>query len=120
MPDTSYRVLLVGQKDRVPRKLPRTLEETSGSEIVAEAASAVSEALKLITEKGYDAVVCWIERDSELAGVIRIRKTKPDLPIMVFTSQEDPEFSNRARQAGATRTAPPHGRSGLFPTTSAR
>jgi len=107
-PDPSpkpQRVLLVGQKDRIPAELPQVLEETSGSEVIAEATSAVNEALLRVAKQGYDIVVCWAESANELATVIRIRKTRPDLPILVLHSQEDPQFDTLARDAGATRTA---------------
>jgi CheY-like chemotaxis protein len=105
-PVSHYRVLLLGERDSVPPALPAVLEKDSQAEIIVEAATAVTDALDLISAKGYDAAVVWTERDDELAGVIRIRKARPDLPIMVVTSRTDPAFSERAVAAGATRTAP--------------
>jgi CheY-like chemotaxis protein len=101
-----FRVLLLGTKEQLPAELPRAIEQDSGQKISAEASTAIQDALSRIAEKGYDAVVCWAEREHELAGVIRIRKTRPDLPILVLSSLEDPRFSDLARRAGATRTAP--------------
>ena len=103
---SQYRVLLLGEQGSVPPALPAVLEKDSQAEISVEATSAIADALDLISAKGYDAAVVWTERDDELAGVIRIRKARPDLPIMVLTSRTDPAFSERAVAAGATRTAP--------------
>ena len=62
------RILLVGGEKR----LPCILERDSGNSVRAEAAGAVHEALDRLAEKGWDAVVCWAEREDELAAVIRI------------------------------------------------
>jgi CheY-like chemotaxis protein len=99
-----FRVLVMGPQDRLPSDLESSIHQDSRQEMVAEIVPAVSEALSRIGNKGYDAAVCWAERMDELAGVIRIRKDHPDLPIMVLTDQEEPGFADLARQAGATRT----------------
>jgi CheY-like chemotaxis protein len=101
---SEYRVLLVGSEDRVPLELPQAIERDSARSIAAEASTAIHDALERIAQKGYDAVVCWAEREDELAGVIRIRKKRPELPILILTSRVDPAFSRVARHAGATRT----------------
>jgi signal transduction histidine kinase/CheY-like chemotaxis protein/GAF domain-containing protein len=101
----TQRVLLVGSKERLPDEFPYFLADQSGEEVLAEATRAVQEALTRVAEKGYDAIVCWAESQDELAAVIRLRKARPDVPIVVLTSQEDPSFDALARQAGATRTA---------------
>lgn len=100
-----FRVLLVGTKDCPPSNLPAVLHRDSNQEMVAEAVTAVSDALTRLGEKGYDAAVCWADRTDELAGVIRIRKANPELPIMVLTGREEPGFEHLSRRAGATRTA---------------
>src|SRR5438132_731762 len=87
---TDHHVLLVGSSDRRPAELTSMIERDSKNRIGAEATTAVQQALALLSEKGYDAVVCWVEREDELAGVIRIRKANPQLPILVMTSQEAP------------------------------
>jgi DNA-binding NarL/FixJ family response regulator len=101
----TYRVLLLGAKDGIPSDLASDIERDSGREIVAEASTTISDAIRRVAKNEYDAVVCWVEREDELAGVIRIRKTRPELPILVVTSIRDAHFADRARQAGAVRTA---------------
>jgi len=101
-----FRVLVLGPQNRLPADLESNIHQNSRKEMVAEMVASVSEALSRIGNKGYDAAVCWAERQDELAGVIRIRKVHPELPIMVLTDHEEPAFADLARQAGATRTVP--------------
>jgi len=98
-----FRVLVMGPQGRLPADLESSIHEDSRKEMVAEMVASVSEALTRIGNRGYDAAVCWAERTDELAGVIRIRKNHPELPIMVLTDHETPGFADLARQAGATR-----------------
>src|SRR6185503_5030221 len=100
-----HQVLLVGTRDHLPAELPSLIGRESKNRIGTEVTTAVQEAVTRLSEKGYDAVVCWVEREDELAGVIRIRKTHPQLPILVLTTQESPEFQQLARQMGATRVS---------------
>ncbi len=103
---STYHVLLVGSKERISNDLPSILQRDSDQSVLAEAAATISDAVSRVARSRYDAVVCWAERNDELAGVIRIRKTRPDQPIMVITTQEDPHFRELAKIAGATRTVP--------------
>jgi hypothetical protein len=82
----NHRVLLVGSDKNLPT-LPFVIERDSKNRIGAEATTAIQDALTRLSEKGYDAVVYWAEREDELAGVIRIRKKNPKLPILVITSR---------------------------------
>jgi len=101
-----FRVLLLGDRCRLPRGLPDLIHRESGQEVVAEATEAVSAALMRLSRQGYDAAVCWADRTDELAGVIRIRRANPELPILVLTStSEDPGFDDLSSRAGANRTA---------------
>ncbi|HVR86318.1 MAG TPA: response regulator [Planctomycetota bacterium] len=101
----NLRVLLVAKEDRLPAELPSLLERESNRALVAESTTAVQDALAKISEKGYDAVVCWAERQEELAAVIQIRKASPITPILLLTSQEATDFQELARLAGATHLA---------------
>jgi DNA-binding response OmpR family regulator len=98
-------VLLVGGKDRLPADLPSLIEHKSNNAIQAEVARAAQEALTRISKRGFDAVVCWAEREDELALLIRIRKARPKLPILLLTSQESSKFKDLALSMGATRIA---------------
>jgi CheY-like chemotaxis protein len=98
------RVLLLGREPAVPL-LPAILERDSLNSISAEVAGAVQEALGRIAGRGWDAVVLWADREDELAGVIRIRKASPALPILLLTSRKDPDFADLARRMGANQIA---------------
>ncbi len=107
MTQEPYRILLVGSSDRLPAEWSDRIEEHAANALRAEATAAVGDALARLSEKGYDAVACWVEEKSDLAGVIRIRKARPDVPIVVFHSEEDTRFEALALEAGATRTTRP-------------
>jgi len=98
-------VLLVGSKDRISTELPSFLEQDANDAFVVETADAVQGALTRISRQRYDAVVCWAERQAELASVRRIRKASPQVPILVLTSQEGTSFQEMALQLGATKVA---------------
>ena len=102
-PMSDVRVLLVGGKDSLPAELQSHLGRDPSQPLLAETTSVVQEAMTRLSEKGFDAVVCWAERQDELAGVIRIRKENPELPIVLLTSREEPAFEELSRQSGATQ-----------------
>jgi DNA-binding NarL/FixJ family response regulator len=97
---TEPRLLLVGGR----QKLPASPSHGSSKPLLVEISSAVTDAIQKVSEEQFDAIVCWTEGQQELAGLIRIRKAVPQVPIVVVTSQDDSEFEILARQMGATRT----------------
>ncbi|HVR87366.1 MAG TPA: response regulator [Planctomycetota bacterium] len=103
MPD--HRVLLVGGRDRLPVELPPFLKRTSAetNQFVVDGTAQIHDALARVSQKGYDAVICWAEREDELAAISRLRKENPRLPILLLTSQESPEFQKTALEAGVTQ-----------------
>jgi signal transduction histidine kinase/CheY-like chemotaxis protein len=97
-------VLLVGTSELIPPpELPSILENDSDGNLKAEVTTQIQEAVERVSARGYDAVVCWAEREEELAGIIRIRKAQPELPILLLTSQENPGFGDLAYRMGATQ-----------------
>jgi CheY-like chemotaxis protein len=59
--------------------------------------------LEKLAANGYEAVVCWAERPDELDLLVRIRKTRPTLPIVLLSSAvHTPEFRTLALEKGAT------------------
>src|SRR3954469_2837391 len=96
------KVLLGGADEYAPRELSAALERDSDHGLVTEVVGLIGEALERVSAKGYDAVVCWAEREDELAGIIRIRKAALDLPIVVLSSLNDPGFEALACRMGAT------------------
>jgi CheY-like chemotaxis protein len=99
-----FKILIVGPKTELPAELSSLIARESGGEILPEATSSVQDALTRLSEKAYQAIVCWAERQDELAGVILIRKSSPDVPILVVNPHEEAAFTDLARRAGATRT----------------
>jgi CheY-like chemotaxis protein len=83
--------------------LTEGLETDPSSSIFVEVSKSVSDALRKISEQSYDAVLCWMEAQDDLYGIIRIRKARPQLPIVAATRGEDPGFVEWARRLGATR-----------------
>jgi CheY-like chemotaxis protein len=98
------RVLLVGA-ETTHALLPSILEHSRNS-VTAEIVAAVQPALDRLAENGWDAVVCWAEREDELEAVVRIRKATPGTPILLLTSRKDAEFADLARRMGSTQVAP--------------
>lgn len=98
-------VLLIGSKDGLSTELTSLLEQDSNDALVVETADALQGALTRISRQRYDAVVCWAERQAELASVRRIRRASPQVPILVLTSQKGTSFHEMALQLGATKVA---------------
>lgn len=92
------RVLFVGPNVSAP---PEAGSEADA--FMAEAVATMQQALDRLATIGCSAVVCWAERQDELAAVIRLRKAAPETPILLVTPQAEPEFATLARQLGATR-----------------
>jgi DNA-binding NarL/FixJ family response regulator len=105
------RILIVGPSEG----LPTLAALNSQPSIVADAASTVQEAIGKLADSGYDAVICWAERQDELAALIRIRKARPSSPILLVTPQDDDAFVTLARQLGAAHVL--RGAGGAPPTT---
>ena len=101
---STYNVLLVGDSKGLPDSFPQQLSKHSPHEIISEVMTGIGDALAKLSAQNYDAALCWVEREDELEGVIRIRKARPDLPILVVTSRSDAAFRALARESGATRT----------------
>jgi DNA-binding NarL/FixJ family response regulator len=94
---STSRVLLIGTK------VPLSQNDSLAADVV----STVQEALDRLAAGGYSALICWAERQDELAAVIRIRKASSATPILLVTPQTDPEYAALARQLGATRVIRP-------------
>lgn len=104
MPDP--KTLWVAPKSSAPGVLP-SAQIAGDSRLSVDVAGTVQEALTKLSQTGYDAVVCWAERQDELAGLIRIRKSQAELPILLMTEVSDPAFHDLSRQLGATRVLVP-------------
>lgn len=101
------RILVVGSALHHPAGLPTVADFAGDDQLLAESRVTVQEALSSLSQKGLSAVICWAEEESQLAGVIRIRKAAPELPILLLSPDRSPGFQSLARQLGATRVLRP-------------
>ena len=102
----SRRLLVLGSPGQalsVP--LPEAFLQHAPS-VSADHADPVAETLEGLAARGYDAVVCWAERPEELELVVRIRRSSPQTPIVLLTSENTPEFRALALERGATSVLP--------------
>jgi two-component system response regulator len=105
----STRILVVNPKTGVRTGLPAGALEGEHDSVAAEVSASIQDAILKLSESGYDAVVCWAEQQDQLAGLIRIRKARPSLPILLLTPQADDAFHMLARALGATLVLRPEG-----------
>jgi len=82
--------------------------------LAVEIADAISNLVDRVRESGCDAVVCWAERAEEMELVVRIRASRPDLPILMVTPDNDEGFQRRAIQNGVTSFIPRNRKLSLF------
>jgi CheY-like chemotaxis protein len=94
------RVLIL---DQDPDLLTRhsTLLLRRGSEVVAETATTITDALQRIRKAGFDAVVCRVDNPEEVSFLIRIRNLAPRMPLVAVTSGTNPALEDLARESGA-------------------
>jgi CheY-like chemotaxis protein len=97
-------VLLLGsEKDLPSTSVAADLVADPDGKLQAEVCRAVFDAVQKVTTQPYDAVICWAESDEELSGIIRLRKAKPEIPILVVSSRDESQFGELARRMGASR-----------------
>ena len=96
------RVMVVDDTDHVRRML-RNMLELDGFEVVAEA-SGGQEALERIGEAGPDVVVIDYKMPDldGLQTASRIKETRPDQVIILYTAFVDPELQQQARDVGVS------------------
>jgi len=87
--------------DRLARdSFPDALRERQpGLEI--ETAGPVDEALSRLTAKPHRAVVHVVHTPDEIAGVVRVKKAWPDIPLVMLTTISDPVIFMLGEQMGA-------------------
>jgi len=94
------RVLIL---DQDPDLLTRhsTLLRRRDSEVAAETATTIGEALHRIRRAGFDAVVCRVDSPEEVSFLVRIRNLAPRVPLVAVTSGTNPALDDLARESGA-------------------
>ena len=100
------KVLLVAPPDGSAPGYPSAAELGAEASIAAETAATVPEAVERLSAAGYDAVICWAERQDQLAALVRLQKARPGTPVLLVTPPSDPVFQELARQLGARAVVP--------------
>ncbi|MFZ5512751.1 MAG: response regulator [Pseudomonadota bacterium] len=96
------RILIVDDHAVVREGLKRFLDETPDLRIAGEAGS-MGEALAMVRDQEWDLVLLDIVLPDQngLEGVKRIKRVKPDLPVLVFSNFTENEFALTSLEAGA-------------------
>jgi DNA-binding NarL/FixJ family response regulator len=96
------RVLLVDDNDEVRRSVKAVLADLIPGTTFEEAASA-AQALTLVGGSVFDVALLDLSLPdrSGLATLRDLRRLQPDLPVVVMTFHQEPEFMAAARTAGA-------------------
>ncbi len=97
------RILIVDDHAVVREGLKRFLDETPDLRIAGEAGS-MGEALAMVRDQDWDLVLLDIVLPDQngLEGVKRIKRVKPDLPVLVFSNFTENEFALTSLEAGAS------------------
>lgn len=99
-------VLIVGPRDQALGEALSQAFQQHAPSLSTELTDLAAEQLDRLGESGYDAVVCWAERSDELDLVVRLRKSSPNLPIMLVSSETNARFRDEALEKGATTVLP--------------
>jgi DNA-binding NarL/FixJ family response regulator len=96
------RILIVDDHAVVREGLKRFLDATPDLRIAGEAGS-MGEALAMVRDQEWDLVLLDIVLPDQngLEGVKRIKRVKPDLPVLVFSNFTENEFALTSLEAGA-------------------
>lgn len=95
------KVLLLSGDAKSRSVLPAALQSESPG-LAVETFARISEALTRLAGPEFDAAVCCIDTPEELAYLIRLRKRKPELPIILLTRVTEPGFDALAESMGAS------------------
>ncbi|MCP4663544.1 MAG: response regulator, partial [bacterium] len=97
------RILLVDDNENVRRSL-RNLIETGGDHCLVTAVASGVEALKALAERSYDIALCDLALPGDVDGIEvtrRVRGTRPEVRVVVFTGEGTVERKQEALDAGA-------------------
>ena len=95
------KILLFSADSKSREVLPRALE-AERPDLAVEVSSRVSDALLRLDTQAFDAAVCCVDSADELAVVIRLKKKKPDLPVIMLSRVAEAGFEALAESMGAT------------------
>ena len=96
----AIRVVVVDDTDHVRRMLAEMLE-LDGFEVVGEAASG-GEAVEVAARTAPDVIVMDYKMPGEdgLSSAVRIKETRPDQAIVLYTAYLDARLEEAAKEAG--------------------
>lgn len=94
------RVLLVATNPKSRAVLPDALR-TESPGLAVDVAARTTEALDRLSAGGYDVAVACTDAPDELALVVRLKKRRPDIPVVVLSRVAHAGFEALARSMGA-------------------
>lgn len=94
------RILLMSASPRSREVLPKAIHDLRPN-LSIEVAARISEAVEKASAKPFDAAVVCADTPDELAYLIRIKKRKPDLPVVMLTRVSEPGFESLSEAMGA-------------------
>lgn len=95
------KVLLFAADHKSREVLPRALE-AQRPDLAVEVSARITDALSRLDTETFDAVVCCVDSADELAVVIRLKKKKPDLPLVMLSRVQEKGFEALAESMGAS------------------
>jgi DNA-binding NarL/FixJ family response regulator len=96
------RILVADDHPVVRQGLKQILEMTGEMEVVDEVDNTNS-AIELATSRDYDAVILDISMPGRggLDALVEIRRSKPDMPILMLSMHSEDQYAIRAMRSGA-------------------
>jgi DNA-binding NarL/FixJ family response regulator len=96
------RILIIDDHEIVRDGLKRILNEQSDSNTFGEASTA-PEAIRLVTEEGWDVVVLDLSLGdrSGLEVLKALKQIRPRLPVLILSMHSEEQYARRAFKAGA-------------------
>jgi CheY-like chemotaxis protein len=94
-------ILLFSADSKSREVLPRALEKER-PDLAVEVSARITDALARLDTGAFDAAICCVDSADELAVVIRLKKKKPDLPVVMLSRVQESGFEALAESMGAS------------------
>jgi DNA-binding NarL/FixJ family response regulator len=96
------KILVIDDQEVVRQGIRRVFEQTGEDYVFGEARESV-EALRLLREQTWDAVILDINlRDRDGLELLKdIKRSEPELPVLIFSTHSEQQYAVRAFRAGA-------------------
>lgn len=95
------KILLFSADSKSRDVLPRALE-AERPDFAVEVSARITDALSRLDTETFDAAVCCVDSADELAVVIRLKKKKPDMPVVMLSRVQVDGFEALAESMGAS------------------